>query len=247
MSVFRDGSGQEKDSTGTRVGWRDLERIVSELFHGKALEAKGVFDVIVPSTESPGVVYGISVKSKCLGSNAVIQRLDVSGRVYMELSNSPAKLWAPLKSEGIGENAFGDDNYAQAIGDSILKTVHGWYSETGLPQIDLRRSVYLVVSYSKPKATEERLYQVHSFELGFPQGIKWSFRSTKCLRGFDPNYPGEILFDWYGLSGGQLKYYPRAATALFDSPVFSLLSPKVLSITQRSKVYWPDEWSGFEE
>jgi hypothetical protein len=242
LSVFGDGSGQEKDKSGTRAGWRDLERVVSELVGGEALEKKHVFDVLVPSTQSSGMVYGISVKSKCLGTAQKIETLDATGRVYMELTNSPAKLWSPLKAKDIMEDHWGNTGHAQIMGESILETVHQWYAESGISNVDLSRSVHLVASYSKPRGDAERLYQFHSFRLGFPTGIRWAFSSNRCLRGFDPAHPEETLFDWYALSGGQLKYYPRASTAIYSSPVFSLLSPPVLSISERSKSYWPTEW-----
>jgi len=247
MSVFRDGFGQERDLTGTRVGWRDLERVVSELLDGKALEKKHVFDVLVPSTNPLGTVYGISVKSKCLGRQRNIEMLDEDGRVYMELTNSPAKLWKPLKDMGIDENTFRKETDAERIGISVIKTVHDWYLNSGIDAIDLERSVHLNVSYSDPKKNEERLYQLHSFKLGFPKGIRWAFSSGACLRGYDPSNPGQPLIDWYGLSGGQLKYYPRTSSALYKTPVFTLLKPKVWRIEERSKVYWPSEWEALDD
>jgi hypothetical protein len=241
MSVYLDGSGQERDHSGTRPGWRDLERVISEFLGGYTLEKKHVFDVIVNSTESAPKAYGVSLKTKGLGSADNIRGLNESGRVYMELTNSPAKLWAPLKGAGIAESDFGDDSLAKQMGDSILDTVHSWYENYRYPYLDLRNSVHLVISYSDA-ITEPRLYQLHSFPLGFPDGISWKFSSRKCLRGYDPDYPGEALFDWYGLSGGQLKYYPKACNAIYSSRIFTLLSPRILSITERSKAYWPEQW-----
>ncbi|SHF53439.1 hypothetical protein [Flavisolibacter ginsengisoli] len=241
MSVFGDGSGQERDSSGTRAGWKDLERVISELLGGSTLEKKQVFDVIVDQTLTGGNKYGISLKTKCLGTESKIQNLQTNGRVYMELTNSPAKLWAPLKAMGIHESDFGIKN-DQEIGNSILHTVHNWYLSYCLTfNIELKNSVHITISYGEGKKGS-RLYQAHSFPLGFPDGIIWKFKSNKCLRGYDPAFPDEVLFDWYGLSGGQLKYYPRASTALYSSSVFRLLSPDILTITEKSRVYWPQEW-----
>lgn len=248
ISSFGDGSGQEKDSFGTRAGWRDLERVIADLTNGEALEKKHVFDVLIKDTEDNTVIYGISVKSKCLGRNKKIETLDKEGRVYMELTNSPAKLWAPLKQKDISEENYGNEDFANEIGNSILYTVHSWYQNSGIDGIDLDNSVHLVFSYGKPvKSNEPRKYQVHVFELGFPDGIIWTFHSKSCLRGFDPKYPNEVLFDWYGLSGGQLKYYPRASEAKYKSFIFQTLNPAEISLRKRVEKYWPDEWNQIKD
>src|SRR5205823_12611324 len=93
LSSFRDGSGWEREEGGTTVaGWRQLERVVAEVFGGAAQENKGVFDVILPSDSSPNTDYGISVKSKELSRRtAIADLLDGTGRLYLELANSPAK------------------------------------------------------------------------------------------------------------------------------------------------------------
>jgi hypothetical protein len=62
------------------------------------------------------------------------------------------------------------------------------------------------------------------------------------LRGYDPTYPDEVLVDWYGLSGGQLKYYPRASEAKHYTEQFQLLLPKMVSISEKASVYWPKAW-----
>ncbi len=247
MSIFRDGTGQETDETGTRAGWRDIERVVAELLGGEALEKKEVYDVIIKPNPDSDEVYGISVKSKCLGRKNVIDQLTESGRVYMELTNSPAKLWEPLKTKGVHEGNFGDNKFAQTMGDSILTTVHGWYTNYHNKKINISKSIHLVFSYSSPKDyQEERVYQVHSFPLGFPSGIKWEFASDKCLRGFDPNFPEEVLLDWYGLSGGQLKFYPKASTAIFYSNIFALNKPRILTLSERAAEYWPKQWKKYK-
>lgn len=242
MSVFKDGSGQERDATGTRAGWKDLERVVSEFLGGHPLEKKQVFDVIVDATKTESSKYGVSLKTKCLGSSLKIQNLQSTGRVYMELTNSPAKLWAPLKAIGINESDFGKKS-AQEMGDLILTTVHAWYSAyCAVKHVNMGKCIHMTISYSNGK-NGERLHQIHSFPLGFPLGIIWKYTSDKCLRGFDPSYPGETLFDWYGLSGGQLKYYPKASGAIYSSSIFELFIPPIYSITEKSKVYWPEEWN----
>jgi hypothetical protein len=82
----------------------------------------------------------------------------------------------------------------------------------------------------------------HAFDLAFPPNIVWKYTSSRCLRGFDPSYPEETLFDFYLLSGGQLKYYPRASTARFSSEVFELAEPKRISALARASRMYPAAW-----
>lgn len=251
MSTFCDGSGQtrEADST-TRPGWRDFERVIAAILKGKAPENKEVFDVVVPSTRRRNVEYGISIKSKELSRASAIGDLDSGGRVYMELSNSPAKFWDALREKGLTERHFNHKDQAALFGATVLEVVESWHQQararsaslTSSRHIDLAKSIYLVISYSKPRNGSSRQYQLHSFDLSFPAGIKWDYLSPKCLRGFDPQYPDEVLIDWYALSGGQLKYYPRATSSRFYSRPFSLLVPVPVSIPEKAARYWPQEW-----
>lgn len=255
MSTFNDGSGQERDATGsTRLGWRDIERVAAVMLAGEGGENKQIFDVLVPDLDNPSKLYGISVKSKELSRKSALGDLGGSGRVYMELCNSPAKLWEPLKAAGITEADFSAGLHAEAIGTQILKTVSDWHSAYAAefsatnPQktIDLHQSIYLTISYNKASSVRNRQYQLHSFSLDFPQGVIWRYSSSRCLRGFDPMHPDEVLFDWYGLSGGQLKYYPRAAYSKYASPVFQLLEPRKLALEEKAARYFPESWQQAE-
>jgi hypothetical protein len=252
MSSFCDGSGQEREEDGTtRPGWRDLERIVAEVLHGTNPENKDVFDVVFPSNDNKDCDYGISIKSKQLSASDAINRLSTTGRVHMELSNSPAKFWSALRAKGIQEEDFRERRRSTEVGNIVLDVVRGWHDEakqkyeTEHPgrNLDLSNSIYLTISYGKATKEDRRRYQMHSFELNFPTNITWKYISEKCLRGYDPAYPDETLVDWYGLSGGQLKYYPRASTAHFSTEPFQLLLPKMVSISEKSSVYWPKEWT----
>lgn len=239
MSTFTDGSGYEKNTDGTtRPGWRDFERIIAELLGAEAPEGKGIFDIIV-SSEGTSTKYGVSVKSKGFSKNK-FRNLLTDGRVYMELCNSPAKLWGPLKEQGINEQHFTAQEYAEQIGDSVLNTVHSWYENSGIPSLNLERSIHMTVSYG-PNEEGVVQYQVHTFPLEFPEGIIWRYKSAKCLSGYDPLFPEEVLFDWYGLSGGQLKYYPKANQARYNSDQFALEQATVLSIAQKADIYWGEQ------
>lgn len=250
-STYCDGSGMVTVRGGMTIpGWRDFERAFAAVFGGSAPEGKQVFDVFFPSSSRPGVVYGASLKSKQLSRAAAIGDLASTGRVFMELANSPAKFFAALRSKGITEQHFAQEQHGQLIGETVLEVVSGWHQEDARRYnqqhsgriLDLESSVYATISYSKARKTAPRRYQIHSFPLSFPARLKWTYSSNKCLRAMDPDHPQEVLFDLYGRSGGQLKYYPRAAHALFASPVFELQSPPTHHLGFRAARYWPNEW-----
>lgn len=250
LSTFRDGSGMVAVGDETYPGWRDFERAVAAVLNGKAPESKGVFDVIVPSTEKKDTDYGLSIKSKALTLKDGLTNLAKDGRVYMELANSPAKFSAALSKIGFKEANFKGKKRAQEVGEVVLKVISGWhqdavklYSTAFNRTLDLASSRFLVLSYCLPKGTRtNEQYQWHAFDLMFPDGIKWRYSSSKCLRGFDPAFPKEALFDFYLLSGGQLKYYPRASSSIFSSPIFQLAEPKRMSATLRAARMYPKEW-----
>ncbi len=252
MSSFCDGSGQEREKDGTtRPGWRDLERVVAEVLNGTNPENKEIFDVVFPSADDSSVDYGVSIKSKQLSLVNAMDRLNDTGRVHMELSNSPAKFWAALRAKGIEESDFRNQLRADEVGEIVLSVVKGWHEDAKVKYdhehlgrtLDLAKSIFLTISYGKFDGVSRRAYQMHSFDLDFPQGISWEYISDKCLRGYDPLYPNETLVDWYGLSGGQLKYYPRASSSKSKTEQFQLLAPKKVSISEKASVYWPREWS----
>lgn len=251
MSTYRDGTGQEREKDGsTRPGWRDFERIFAEVLKGKAPENKDIFDVVVPAGPDTPKCYGVSLKSKQLTRVSAIEDLEEDGRVHMELANSPAKFWEALFVKGMREADFTSMNHADEMGKTVLEVVEKWHDEAKLkyehenPGADLivSESVYITVSYGKPVPGVGRHYQVHSFPLKFPRNIRWEFISPRCLRGYDTRYENEVVFDWYGLSGGQLKYYPRASEAIYKTQPFVLLKPENISILEKAETYWPEEF-----
>ena len=243
ISTFRDGTGNQKDSDGgTRASWRELERCFAEAVSAIASEDKNIFDVIAADETDPSLYYGFSIKSKQL-SQKQFWGLDSRSRTYMEIANSPAKFWQKISDQGITEEDFKCMRFANVIGNTVLQTVKEWHHEgksdfEGINPgvtLNLDASCYLCISYTKVDVSDDREYQIHSFALDFPQELNWEYTSDKCLRAYDPNFENETLFDWYGLSGGQLKYYPRGASARFKSSAFKLLKPSN-SLTIREKV-----------
>lgn len=251
MSTFQDGSGQEREKDdSTRPGWRDFERIFSELLGGRGSENKEIFDVVVASEEDDKTDVGLSIKSKQLSRVSAIADLEFEGRVYMEVANSPAKFWYALSQKGISEQDFRNKKKAQEIGDTIISVIHGWHEEAAKKHseinrdrtLNLEKSVYITVSYSEKRKDIPRHFQIHAFNMKYPTNVKWEYISDRCLRGYDPENLKEPLLDWYALSGGQLKYYPKAKKAKFKSSPFILAIPPRLKILDKVETYWPGEW-----
>lgn len=253
LSTFRDGSGNEMEVDGsTRPNWRELERCVAALVNASTNENKCIFDVFAKSENASNNYYGFSIKSKELSQNK-FNKLSNSGRVYMEISNAPAKFFAAIQQKlNLTENDFRSMNNASEMGNCVIELVEKWYLEgktdfeAAHPGniLDLENSIYFCLSYSKNSQSKDRLFQVHAFKLGYPKDLIWRFKSDRCLSGYDANHQDEVVVDWYGLSGGQLKFYPRANSAIFSSPVFSLLSPKnTISLKNKALNYFPSQFT----
>ncbi len=245
LSTFCDGSGM--NDGGSMPGWRDVERSVAEALKGRASENKDVFDVILNYTSTQDV--GLSIKSKNLAGREAIDKLACGGRCYMELANSPAKFWQKLAQIGLTESDYRSKKSAPKFGAAVISTVNSWHIEAASEyekasgrRLNLNSSLYLTLSSGRGKGSAGPVYQWHSFPLSFPQGIRWEFKSEKCLSGYDPANPNEVLFDWYGLSGGQLKYYPKGISALFSSPQFSLERTSQISLEEKAARCFPELW-----
>lgn len=70
-------------------------------------------------------------------------------------------------------------------------------------------------------------------------------RPGRRLRGQDNS---GTLFEWYGESGGQLKYYPLATSTLWESDVFQLEPmPKEdtaqYGVLAKARAYFPERWA----
>ena len=248
LSTFCDGSGMLKTKNGTVIpGWRDAERTVEEAFGGFAPEDKGVFDVYVQSkTKDEFIGYSV----KCKNESSALQP---TGHVYMELSNSPAKFWDALLPN-YTEDDFRRGDCPQEIGQIVLDTVQSWHKAClkEFPRLhpgkslNLEGSVYLTLSYGAKKGTKSPLiWQWHSFPMIFPRqkDIVFKYNSESCLRGCYKESPSQPLFDWYALSGGQLKYYPQVSDSLFSSSQFELEIPKKITVSDKAMNYWPEKWS----
>jgi hypothetical protein len=110
-------------------------------------------------------------------------------------------------------------------------------------------SYYLALSWNRAGN-----YQLFKFSLAlpkpeqltwdFPEGAERSSKVGKRLRGRDQ---AETLFEWYGESGGQLKYYPRVEHALWKSEIFRLEplpenEKARFGVLAKARSYFPKLW-----
>src|SRR5258708_11843204 len=145
----------------------------------------------------------------------LLNDVDRTGRVTMELSNSAGKFWQALERADIRH-----DNYKQKadqVGKTLITLVESWHqaaSRSFTGNVDLTRSCYLVLSWNTNGE-----YQLHKFALSLRlSGIVWLF-PTGGTRLLGNDATGK-LYEWYGESGGQLKNYPLVSDALWASKRF---------------------------
>jgi hypothetical protein len=80
------------------------------------------------------------------------------------------------------------------------------------------------------------------------EGKEGQHKGSRRLRGMDRT---GIVFEWYGESGGQLKYYPDVESAIWVSNSFKLepLPRERLvqySIINKAKDYFASRWTAME-
>lgn len=233
-----------KGSLATLPGWRDFERAVAAVFEDIPSENKDVMDVRIPDSTRPGVSFGLSCKMR-----RELDRVKRDGRVTIELSNSNRAFWRRLGRDGItAENYRG---YASEVGGALVRLVGEWHSAVSIVSngdVDLVGSCYLTLMWSNSGE-----YQLHQFpiELPNPDEISWycpviesksGSRLSNAIRGDDD---AGTIFEWYGRSGGQLKYYPKATCAVWASEIFRLepLPPDTPhGLVSRAQSYFTNLW-----
>ena len=185
--------------------------------------------------------------ARCVESS---QRVDRHGRVTIELSNSARKFWDHLSTRGIDQT-----NYKERptdVGHALIGLVAKWHNDASVERagnVDLSRSCYLTLSWSA-----DGWYQLHQFHLSLPdpRTLEWTFpiyvRDGKETVGNHLNGNDALgtLFEWYGESGGQLKYYPLVADATWESDLFQLVplpSDRQHGVLHKVESYFPSEWA----
>ncbi len=247
FSTFQDGSGQLRTTSHqTLPGWRDFERSVAAAFGGEGQESKYVFDVVLTDIDRPGVKYGLSCKMR-----GTLDQTAKTGQVTIELSNSSGEFWAALSKHRINQKNY--RRHPEVVGEVLIKTVEKWHKDESIENkgaIDLTRSYYLALSWNK-----SGFYRLFQFPLSLPDpsALEWKAPDRQAgakrvpgrrIVGYHRN---EMVFEWYGESGGQLKYYPRVDAALWVSNPFRL-EPlpgrfEEYGLVAKAASYFPDRWA----
>lgn len=222
LSTYQDGTGMlaSKDGTHTLPGWRDFERSVALALRGKASESKAVFDVTLKREDTSNPHYGLSCKMRC-----ELNRLDRDQRVTIEVSNSAGDMWKYLLQHQLHQQNYRGDPHK--VGNALLELVNIWHQQASISHnIDVLKSYYLILLWNK-----QGIYQLFQYSLdvvspavivdwAFPAAVKNGTTNLgRRLIGYDN---AGTLVEWYGESGGQLKYYPFEKDALWASEKFEL-------------------------
>lgn len=245
LSTYQDGSGMLAAENGrTLPGWRDFERAVALTFDGEGPENKAVFDVLLTDQDNVGVKYGLSCKMR-----KELNRIDRDGRVTLELSNSAGQFWDQLALIGISTANY--KQRPQEVGKTLIELVRRWHTAATTESnaaLDLAKSSYLVLSWNNAG-----LYQLHQFSLQLPnpEELSWYFpvKAVKDVEQAARHINGDDaagrIFEWYGESGGQLKFYPKASSSLWHSETFRLepLPDIEHGILAKVAAYFPECWA----
>lgn len=244
LASYREGSGNLREPDGSSRGdYRQIERCFAELLHGQTTENKAFYDFVVQSNEGGGIaVRGASVKSKEHDTLHAYTPENQTIKSHLELSNSAAKDWALCHQLDLTENVFREQQRADDFGRAVLSRQA---TERRLSQTSYLASlpganksfveedcVYISLLYS-PMVNGERSYLVSSFHAVLPEPDSWTFRG-KRLVGLDPH--GDTLYEWYALSGGQFKYYPKIRDRLLGTNLFNLADYRPALEPLRQKV-----------
>jgi len=198
--------------------------------------------VLTDSEATPVQRYGLSCKMR-----ETLDEVDKKGRVYIEVSNANARFWAHLKSRGIDQANYKDQ--PDSVGIALVELVRLWHQEESTRRtIRLEGSSYLVLSYNAIG-----WYQLHQFDLDLfdENAIHWYFpiRTQKGVQTVASGLRGDDasgkLVEWYGGSGGQLKFYPFAKDARWQSERFMLepLPDVEHGILAKAAGYFPNQWA----
>lgn len=240
LATYRDGTGGQREADGSsRADPRQIERCFAELLHGTTTENKFFYDFVIETNESGGIaVRGASIKSKEISKLLEYPRKPDSMRAHLEISNSAAKDWGLCAEHGLTEEDFRNHRRAADFGSVILQRqnyerlqAERSYTENSGKFFVHQDCVFISVLYSKPDRHNERHWMVSAFNVLLKPPKSWEF-SGKALIGKDED--GEKLYEWYALSGSQFKYYPKIATRLNGSDLFTLPKPAIESLRMKA-------------
>jgi len=233
LSTFRDGSGQSV-AAGFMPDYLSFERVTAIVCAGVTTENKGIFDVTVP-VGSGRKDFGVSCK---------MASAQPSSRPcwFMELSNSAKKFHDAFSAVGADWRV----NPAEA-GPVMVELVESWHHAVA-DQVDIDASKYLLLTHD----SRWRDFEVASFDLNLQRldartDIEWVTEGRNgvisSLAGyFEVDEKRHRLWQFYGNSGGQLKYYPLLGWEEWRSGVFQLEEPPVHDLKTKVQDYWPGLW-----
>lgn len=238
LSTYCDGSGASiKRVPWTVPDYRDFERVTAAVCEGDSGEDKGIFDVTVPV---PGAKsYGISCKMAGPGL------ISDPTTAFMELSNSAKKFDDDFLSKG-----YDWVHNPSHAGAAAVELVMSWHNEVA-HEIDLSRSPYLLLTHD----TRWRHYKLSTFDLNLKLVDPWTDVYWEMRRHRQTGEPNSIVGTWvdyngfehrlwefYPLSGGQLKYTPLWEWATWQTDWFELEQPPQHNLITKARQYFPDLW-----
>jgi hypothetical protein len=228
LSSFRDGSGQTYIGGKSWPGFRDYERSLAAVVGGVTPENKGIFDVVVSTTD--GMPFGISCKMTAFPP----ERNSCS---FMELSNSAAKFREHLLSLQI--------TYASEpmlAGPAIIDLVSSWHALEA-STFNLVGSRYSVLAHDKKWERFQILCFPMNLSIADPRGdLDWQYEGQAINGYIKDGERRHRLWQYYPTSGGQLKYYPLLAWADWVTPVFTLEQPPIVSPLSKAERYFRPLW-----
>jgi len=228
----------------TLPGWRDFERACAIAFDGVAVENKFFVDVIFPFDTHSGTFYGIDCKMR-----GELGKAKNHGKIYVEVTNAAKYLWSYLATKGISETNFKDE--PELAGMSLIEAVEQMKTERSSQYpagpIITDHSFYFVLLWDDHDRYQ--LFQL-PLKLPYPEDLTWTCNvgnrtdGTETTRLVGADTDG-ILYEWYGSSGGQFKYYPSISQAIWTSTEFKLepLNENIeIGIKAKVKTYFPAQW-----
>lgn len=250
LGTYRDGSGGQREKDGSsRADSRQIERCFAELLHGRTTENKSFYDFAIESNEGGITVRGASIKSKEIQKLTQYPKLKDQMRAHLEISNSNSADWKLCAAHGLDQSHFGQAEHAKKFGEIILQrqiSDREQAEENYVNQLNpgvrrtfiARESIFISILYSPIGTDGERKWLVSSFPINLPKPTKWEFRTQRCLAGIDEE--NNVLYEWYGLSGSQFKYYPKLSSRLHGTSLFTLPKPAVETLRAKSSRLFED-------
>lgn len=233
LSTFRDGSGQSV-AAGYMPDYLAFERVTAYVCHGITTENKGIFDVTVPSGDHR-LDFGISCKMTAVQPTT-------RPCWFMELSNSAKKFHDAFDAAGVDWRS-----QPAKAGPVMVELVESWHRAVA-GEVDLEGSKYLLLTHDSRWIN----FEIACFDLNLQRfdahtSVEWC---TEGRNGVVSSLAGYIvegsrrhrLWQFFGNSGGQLKYYPLIGWEEWRSGTFQLEEPPVHDLSKKVEEYWPGRW-----